>query len=158
RQHSRRRQRRLGDQCRLHFWCRGRQRRLQRRQFRRELGQRGGGGRDQQPWFHERLGGGQWGRETSPHGAGGGARARGGGGAGGEGGGGGGRAGRRGGWGGGGGGGGAGLGGAIFNNQGATLTITNSTLTGNTAEGGAGGTEGDNNPGRSGQGLGGAVF
>jgi hypothetical protein len=48
------------------------------------------------------------------------------------------------------------LGGAIFNNQGATLTIANSTLTDNTAQGGAGGT-GVNN-GSAGKGLGGAIF
>ena len=47
---------------------------------------------------------------------------------------------------------GAGLGGAIFNHQG-TLTIQNSTLTGNTASGGSGGTGAAN-----GQGLGGAIF
>jgi hypothetical protein len=57
-----------------------------------------------------------------------------------------------------GGGGGGGLGGAVFNNGG-QVTITNSTLTGNTAQGGGGGyglfgeVGGDN-----GQGLGGAVF
>jgi hypothetical protein len=57
---------------------------------------------------------------------------------------------------GGGGGGGAGLGGAIFNNQGARLTLINATLSANSALGGSGGagaTAGDN-----GQGLGGAVF
>ncbi|MFN4258554.1 MAG: choice-of-anchor Q domain-containing protein [Gemmataceae bacterium] len=54
------------------------------------------------------------------------------------------------------GGGGAGLGGAIFNNQGATLTIINSTLAENTAQGGAGGTGNVN--GTAGQGLGGAIF
>jgi hypothetical protein len=48
------------------------------------------------------------------------------------------------------------LGGAIFNNQGATLTITNSTFTGNTAAGGGGGSGA--NAGGNGQGLGGAVF
>ena len=50
------------------------------------------------------------------------------------------------------GGGGAGLGGAVFN-FGGTIFVTNSTLTGNTAQGGTGGTGGQN-----GQGLGGAVF
>lgn len=65
---------------------------------------------------------------------------------------------------GGGGGGGAGLGGAIFNNSGASLTISNSTLSGNTAQGGAGGaTSREFNgiaplDGTAGQGLGGAVF
>ncbi len=65
---------------------------------------------------------------------------------------------------GGGGGGGAGLGGAIFNNSGATLTISNSTLSGNTAQGGAGGAT--STPftaivprnGAAGQGYGGAIF
>jgi hypothetical protein len=52
------------------------------------------------------------------------------------------------------GGGGAGLGGAIFNNQGATLSLLNDTLTANTAQGGTGGGQG----GQDGQGLGGAVF
>jgi hypothetical protein len=47
------------------------------------------------------------------------------------------------------GGGGAGMGGAVFNNGG-TVTITNSTLSGNTAQGGTGGS--------AGQGLGGGVF
>jgi hypothetical protein len=66
------------------------------------------------------------------------------------------------------GGGGAGLGGAIFNNQGATLSIINSTLADNTALGGDGGSAYDfngkplyqvaPNPGTAGQGLGGAVF
>lgn len=56
-----------------------------------------------------------------------------------------------------GGGGGAGLGGAIFNNGG-TLNITNSTLTGNQAIGGAGGADGGGTAGNAGQGLGGAVF
>jgi hypothetical protein len=51
------------------------------------------------------------------------------------------------------GGGGAGMGGAIFNNAG-TVTITNSTLTGNSATGGAAGGSGAS----AGQGLGGAVF
>jgi hypothetical protein len=50
-------------------------------------------------------------------------------------------------------GGGAGLGGAIFN-DGGTLTILNSTLTANNAQGGAGGTDGF----ASGSGYGGAVF
>ena len=60
---------------------------------------------------------------------------------------------------GGGGGGGAGLGGAIFNNLGATLTITNSTLYGNTAQGGAGGpSSSGGTPGTPGDGDGGAVF
>jgi hypothetical protein len=49
-------------------------------------------------------------------------------------------------------GGGAGMGGAVFNESG-TLTISNSTLTGNTATGGVGGTSDKN-----GSGLGGAVF
>ena len=62
------------------------------------------------------------------------------------------------------GGGGAGMGGAIFNYGGGPtgsgiLTITNSTLAGNTATGGAGGAAGGHNPaGASGSGLGGAVF
>ncbi|HEY7315511.1 MAG TPA: Ig-like domain-containing protein [Gemmataceae bacterium] len=55
---------------------------------------------------------------------------------------------------GGGGGGGGGLGGAIFNNQGATLSLLNDTLSGNTAQGGPGGGGGA----QDGQGLGGAVF
>lgn len=50
-------------------------------------------------------------------------------------------------------GGGAGLGGAIFN-DGGTLTILNSTLTANNAQGGAGGTDGF----ASGSGYGGAIF
>jgi hypothetical protein len=63
-----------------------------------------------------------------------------------------------------GGGGGAGLGGAIFN-DGGVLTVQNSTLTQNTAQGGTGGAGspavppfGAGNPGRAGRGLGGAVF
>ena len=52
----------------------------------------------------------------------------------------------------GGGGGGAGLGGAIFN-DGGIVSVTNSTLTGNTARGGAG-----SGGGNDGQGLGGAIF
>ena len=63
--------------------------------------------------------------------------------------------------GGGGGGGGAGLGGAVFN-DGGTVTITNSTLTGNQAVGGTGGSAMNNGShggaGANGQGLGGAVF
>jgi len=51
-----------------------------------------------------------------------------------------------------GGGGGAGMGGAVFN-HGGTLTITNSTLSGNVAAGGAAGSFAD-----PGQGLGGAIF
>jgi hypothetical protein len=53
------------------------------------------------------------------------------------------------------GGGGAGLGGAIFN-DGGTVTITNSTLSGNTAQGGLAGT-GETGAAK-GQGLGGAIF
>jgi hypothetical protein len=72
------------------------------------------------------------------------------------------------------GGGGAALGGAIFNNQGATLSIINSTLADNTAQGGDGGSVALSqfykvayntglallsiNPGTAGQGLGSAVF
>ena len=52
----------------------------------------------------------------------------------------------------GGGGGGAGMGGAIFNHQG-TLTLLNSTLSGNTAVGGQAGSAAD-----AGRGLGGAIF
>jgi hypothetical protein len=52
----------------------------------------------------------------------------------------------------GGGGGGAGMGGAIFNHQG-TLTLLNSTLSGNTAVGGLAGSAAD-----AGRGLGGAIF
>ena len=52
-----------------------------------------------------------------------------------------------------GGGGGAGLGGAVFNDQGAQLTLVNSTLTGDVALGGQGGSGAAN-----GSGLGGAVF
>jgi hypothetical protein len=52
----------------------------------------------------------------------------------------------------GGGGGGAGMGGAIFNHQG-TLTLLNSTLSGNTAVGGQGGPAAD-----AGRGFGGAIF
>ena len=63
---------------------------------------------------------------------------------------------------GGGGGGGAGLGGGIFNNSGAYLTITNSTLSGNTAQGGTGGAtnkpNGSARDGALGQGYGGAIF
>jgi|GEM_PF-3365952 len=66
---------------------------------------------------------------------------------------------------GGGGGGGAGLGGAIFNDIGAFLTITNSTLSANTAQGGTGGVTDKkySSPimpldGVAGQGAGGAVF
>jgi hypothetical protein len=54
------------------------------------------------------------------------------------------------------GGGGAGLGGAIFNEAG-SVTITNSTLTGNSALGGAGGGTG-HHAGTAGAGVGGAVF
>jgi hypothetical protein len=50
------------------------------------------------------------------------------------------------------GGGGGGMGGAIFNHQG-TVTVTNSTLSGNTADGGTTGSGGT-----SGQGFGGAIF
>lgn len=57
---------------------------------------------------------------------------------------------------GGGGGGGAGLGGAVFNNSGATLTIANSTLSGNTAQGGAAGASNQGNS--AGKGYGGAIF
>ncbi len=59
-----------------------------------------------------------------------------------------------------GGGGGAGMGGAIFNNGG-TITITNSTLTGNIASGGAAGFSsnfGQATLAQAGKGLGGAVF
>jgi hypothetical protein len=60
-----------------------------------------------------------------------------------------------------GGGGGAGMGGAIFNDQG-SVTITNSTITGNTASGGAGGTGSDpklsGSAGTAGKGLGGGIF
>ena len=61
-----------------------------------------------------------------------------------------------------GGGGGAGLGGALFN-DGGNVFITNSTLAGNTAAGGAGGTSpstglGPGTAGGNGRGLGGAVF
>ena len=52
-----------------------------------------------------------------------------------------------------GGGGGAGLGGAVFNDQGAQLTLVNSTLSGDVAQGGDGGSGAAN-----GSGLGGAVF
>jgi Bacterial Ig-like domain (group 3) len=64
---------------------------------------------------------------------------------------------------GGGGGGGAGMGGAIFN-EGGTVTITNSTITGNTASGGAGGSGSDpggkftGSDGQAGKGLGGGIF
>ncbi len=59
---------------------------------------------------------------------------------------------------GGGGGGGAGLGGAIFN-HGGTVTITNSTISGNTALGGSGGGKvSSNQNGASGKGLGGGLF
>jgi hypothetical protein len=57
---------------------------------------------------------------------------------------------------GGGGGGGAGMGGAIFNEAG-TVTITNSTITGNTASGGAGGSNKYGTAG-GGLGLGGGIF
>ena len=53
---------------------------------------------------------------------------------------------------GGGGGGGAGFGGAVFN-HGGTVTVTNSTFSGNSAQAGAGGRNGS-----AGQGLGGAIF
>ncbi|MCZ7648897.1 MAG: hypothetical protein M5U26_27185 [Planctomycetota bacterium] len=63
--------------------------------------------------------------------------------------------------GGGGGGGGAGLGGGIFN-YGGTLTVTNSTISGNTAQGGTGGGANNNGglgvDGGDGAGLGGGVF
>jgi Concanavalin A-like lectin/glucanases superfamily/IPT/TIG domain len=58
---------------------------------------------------------------------------------------------------GGGGGGGAGMGGAIFNEAG-TVVITNSTFSGNTAKGGAGGTGVLPVLGTAGNGLGGALF
>lgn len=59
----------------------------------------------------------------------------------------------------GGGGGGAGLGGALFNNQGASLSIINSTFNGNNAQGGNGGAAvGSGSAGDAGAGLGGAVF
>jgi hypothetical protein len=59
----------------------------------------------------------------------------------------------------GGGGGGAGLGGAIFNDQGATLNVFNSTISGNSAVGGAGGTATLGRPaGSSGSGHGGGIF
>jgi len=59
---------------------------------------------------------------------------------------------------GGGGGGGAGLGGAIFLNQ-STLNIVNSTITGNSANGGAGGGAGPwAGAGNDGSGFGGAIF
>jgi hypothetical protein len=53
-------------------------------------------------------------------------------------------------------GGGAGMGGAVFNMQG-HLTVRNSTLSGNDAQGGAGGADPDQ-PGKPGSGLGGAIF
>ena len=56
----------------------------------------------------------------------------------------------------GGGGGGGGLGGAVFSNGG-TVTVTNSTLSANTAQGGVGGS-GFGGSGGSGQGLGGGIF
>jgi CSLREA domain-containing protein len=57
-----------------------------------------------------------------------------------------------------GGGGGGGLGGAIFNHNG-TVTLTNSTLSGNTAQGGDGGNAlGTGNGGNGGDGVGGGVF
>jgi hypothetical protein len=57
-------------------------------------------------------------------------------------------------------GGGAGLGGAVFNDAGATLMATNTTFSGNAAQGGAGGLKLDQNEifGGGGAGLGGAVF
>ncbi len=57
----------------------------------------------------------------------------------------------------GGGGGGAGLGGGVFNVNGGSVTIRNSTIAGNTADFGSGGM-GLNSTGGSGQGLGGGVF
>ena len=58
-----------------------------------------------------------------------------------------------------GGGGGAGLGGAIFNNAGGILNITNSTLTGNSAQGGLGGPAlATGTYGNNGDGFGGALF
>jgi hypothetical protein len=57
-----------------------------------------------------------------------------------------------------GGGGGAGFGGAVFNNQG-TVTVINSTLSGNTAQGGSGGTSTDAQPAANGgSGFGGGIF
>ena len=53
----------------------------------------------------------------------------------------------------GGGGGGAGIGGAIFSDSGASLFVTNSTITGNTAQGGAGG-----GSAQGGGGIGGGIF
>jgi hypothetical protein len=55
------------------------------------------------------------------------------------------------------GGGGAGMGGAVFNYAG-TVTITNSTFTGNTASGGGGGGAFGSTPGQAGHGLGGGIF
>jgi uncharacterized repeat protein (TIGR01451 family) len=56
-------------------------------------------------------------------------------------------------------GGGAGLGGALFNDAGGAATISDSTLSGNTAQGGAGGPAyGTGGPGSAGSGLGGAAF
>jgi hypothetical protein len=57
----------------------------------------------------------------------------------------------------GGGGGGAGMGGAVFNEAG-SVVITNSTFTGNSAIGGAGGQGGAGRDGAGGQGLGGGLF
>ncbi len=57
-----------------------------------------------------------------------------------------------------GGGGGAGLGGAVFNNAG-SVTVTNSTFTSDTAQGGTGGSAlGSGNSGAAGTGIGGAIF
>src|SRR6185436_5748544 len=57
-----------------------------------------------------------------------------------------------------GGGGGAGFGGSVFNNQG-TVTVINSTLSGNTAQGGSGGTSTDAQPAANGgSGFGGGIF
>jgi hypothetical protein len=65
-------------------------------------------------------------------------------------------------WNSGGGGGGAGLGGAIFilgaDNGSGQVTMTDCTLNGNGAQGGAGGAGEANNPGGSGSGYGGAIF
>ena len=58
---------------------------------------------------------------------------------------------------GGGGGGGGGLGGAVFNRNG-TVTIRNSTISGNTATGGTGGGGNGGNTGDNGEGLGGGIF
>jgi hypothetical protein len=56
-----------------------------------------------------------------------------------------------------GGGGAAGMGGAIFN-EGGNVTITNSTVAGNTASGGAGGMSYEDGAGAAGKGLGGGLF